>query len=91
MSADNYATQRNGRDERSRLAMARLIILLSFLYFFAAPFMGLVGAEPGTVQQISIAVIALISLVANWAYGSSLGSANKQADAQKIMEKLADK
>lgn len=74
--------------EPARLSLARLIIFLCFAYFFGSPFMPMFGADAATISQITIAVISGLSVVLGWAYGSSMGSAQKQADQQKLLDRV---
>lgn len=73
--------------ESARLGFARLIVVLCFVYFFAAPFMHMFGADKGTTQQVAIAVIGALGIVVGWAFGSSMGSALKQSGIQSVIDR----
>ena len=79
--------QSNGL-EKDRLKFARLIALLCFLYFFTRLGLAAFGVELSSDDQILIAVVGALGIVSSWAFGSSIGSAVKQADQQKILDKV---
>lgn len=73
--------------ERDRLKFAKLLALLCFAYFFIRLGMAAFNFVPSD-DQVLIAVVALLSAVSGWVFGSSMGSAVKQVGQQKTLDKV---
>ena len=73
--------------ERDRLKFAKLLALLCFIYFFTRLGMAAFNFVPAD-DQVLIAVVALLSAVSGWVFGSSMGSAVKQVGQQKTLDKV---
>lgn len=72
--------------ERDRLKFAKLLALLCFIYFFTR--LGMSAFNLGFEDdQVLIAIVALLSAVSGWVFGSSMGSAVKQVGQQAVIDK----
>lgn len=73
-------------NERGRLWISALIMVLAFAFLAISPFVELLGGSKEVVSTLIPIISATLSGVLGWIFGSSFGSAKKQDTIDRVIK-----